>query len=156
MKTVTRVVVSVLLCLVAACAPAAPTPMPTPEPTPTPIWILATRVEHLVGVWVGNFRWHDGIRYERREADGTIWAWYEQGVDEVGPRLAGRFWFEDGVCYEEEGDICSPVGSYRVYLEIVGGSAVGLRFEVIDDWEPECVWRLYARRQKWTRVDRWD
>jgi hypothetical protein len=45
------VLVMVLLSLVAACAPAAPTPTRTPEPNPTPVEALATKPEHLAGIW---------------------------------------------------------------------------------------------------------
>jgi hypothetical protein len=69
------------------------------------------------------------------------------------PAGSTRFWFEDGVYYEDFG-ACLSIGSYRTYLQIRGGQAVGLRFEVIGDKviPPECTrdWRMSYR---FVRVD---
>ena len=65
MRRATAVLVMAVLSLVAACAPAAPTPTRTPEPTPTPVWVLATKVDHMVGTWLAEFQWVERKRYER-------------------------------------------------------------------------------------------
>jgi hypothetical protein len=91
--------------------------------------------------------------YHRFEADGTTCWKYSREELEEHPRVRGRFWFEDGVYYEED-STCFPIGSYRAYLEIEGGRAVGLRFEEIDDSDPSCSDRRLRRAGKYTRVDR--
>ena len=154
MKKATAVLAMVVISLVAACAPATPTPTPTPQPAPTPVEVLATKPEHLEGIWVMQWVGLQGIqRYERFEADGTVSHERTRDLVEEHPIFDGRFWFEDGVYYEES-QACDPIGSYRAYLEIEGGTAVGLRFEVVDDWDPSCQERRYRRQTKWTRVDR--
>jgi hypothetical protein len=148
MKTVTWVVAIALLCLVAACAPAAPTPTPTPEPRPTPVEVLATKPEHLAGLWTAVE--YDRRLYIRFEPDGTM----KWDYDVAEPtRAQERFWFEDGVYYEES-SYCVPIGSYRAYLRIEEGRAVALRFEVIDDSDPSCLLRRERRFYRYLRVDR--
>jgi hypothetical protein len=153
-KKAVAITVILVLHLVAACAPAAPTPTPTPDPTPTPIEVLATKPEHLAGTWfnpAGAPAQGRGLYY-RFAADGTIsWAYTLQGLQE-NPKTEARFWFEGGVYYEE-GQICVPIGSYRVHLEINEGRAVGLRFEEIDDSDRSCYERNWERRVKYVRVD---
>jgi hypothetical protein len=142
--------VAIALSLVAACATAAPTPTPTPEPTPTPGWVLATKPEHLAGLWS---TWYVHSRwYHRFEKDGTTCSKTEEF--EQCPEHASRFWFEDGVYYEEDRG-CDPIGSYRVYLQIEGGRALRLRFEEIDDSDPSCLERREIRSTAYSRVDRW-
>jgi hypothetical protein len=118
MKNTAATLLMLVLSVVTACAPSVPTPAPTPEPTPTPAWVLATKPDHLVGIWRGKYKYSEGWLYERVEADGTIWYWWEAGVGEGhGTRGPRRFWFEDGVYYAQS-DICDPIGSYRAYLKI--------------------------------------
>ena len=152
-KKAFAVIVIVVLCLVAACGPSAPapTPTPTPEPAPTPAWVLATKPEHLAGIWFVQDLLSG--RYVLIEADGTVWHELTRDLVEEHPIFDGRFWFEDGVYYQE-GHSCNPIGSYRAYLEIEGGRAVGLRFEEIDDSDPDCWKRKHRMSIKWTRVDR--
>jgi hypothetical protein len=149
-KKATAVVVIIVLSLATACAPAAPTPTPTPEPKPTRVKVLATNPEHLAGTWLVEAQLGGrGFRHYRFEADGTIWY---QRVYEDFQLFEGRFWFEDGVYYEES-DVCFPIGSYRAYLEIEGGRAVRIRFEVIDDWDRSCTDRRLWRTASYVRVD---
>ena len=68
-------------------------------------------------------------------------------------RPRARFWFEDGVYYQQ-GDSCDPIGSYRAYLEIEEGQAVRLRFEEIDDSDPSCEARWGRKSLEYYRVDR--
>jgi hypothetical protein len=150
MKTVTLVVVLILLILVAACAPAAPTP--TPEPRPTPVWVLATKPEHLAGLWYHPFNTAvlTGSWYYQFMPDGTV----KWEMDREEPTAnSGRFWFEEGVYYQE-GDDCFGIGSYRAYLRIEKGRAVALRFEEIDDSDPSCVGRREQKLQTCYWVDR--
>jgi hypothetical protein len=149
-KKATAVFVMLVLSLAAACAPTAPTPTPTREPTPAPVEVLATKPEHLAGIWAVEAQLGGrGFRHYRFEADGTI---SYQRVYEDFQLFGGRFWFEDGVYYEESED-CFPIGSYRAYLEIEGGRAVRLRFEVIDDWDQSCTERRLWRTAPYRRVD---
>jgi hypothetical protein len=138
--------------LLVACA-SQPAPTPTREPTATPVEVLATKPEHLAGLWFSPRRAVVGPGlYHRFEADGTIRWEYSREELEEHPTNRGRFWFEDGVYYEE-GDTCFPIGSYRAYLEIEGGRAVGLRFEEVDDSDPSCSERRLRRKDKCTRLD---
>ena len=154
MKKAFAVVVIVVLSLVAACGPSAPapTPTPTPLPSPTPVEVLATKPEHLVGIWfvpdMIDARW-----YVQYKADGTFGGEWSRDLVEEHPIFEGRCWFEDGVYYEES-QHCNLIGSYRAYLEIEGARAVGLRFEEIDDSDPDCWKRRHRLLIKWTRVDR--
>jgi hypothetical protein len=147
-KKAVAVFVMVVLSFAAACAPSAPTPTRTPEPTPTPVEVLATKPEHLEGIWFNTY--YGSITrgvYYRIEADGTIyWAYTLEDLQE-NPDVQARFWFEDGVYYEE-GYICAPIGCYRAYLEIEEGRAVGLRFE-----DPSCFERRREKRLRYVRVD---
>jgi hypothetical protein len=151
-KRAIAVIVFVVLHLVAACAPAAPAPTRTPEPTATPVEVLATKSEHLAGLWFNPAGASGRGLYYRFEAHGTVsWAYTLEDLRE-NPKVEGRFWFEGGIYYEE-GQICVPIGSYRVYLDIDEGRAVGLRFEEIDDSDRSCYERSYERRVKYVRVD---
>jgi hypothetical protein len=153
-KKATVVLLMLVLSLVAACAPAAPAPTRTPEPTP--VEVLATKPEHLEGIWqlggdVGfSPTW--GGRYYRWDADGTVW-WAED--PEVTTNLfSAQYWFEDGLYYEGESQVCIRTGSYEAYLEIQEGRAVRLRLQVIDDADvlEDCTRRLrYA--SSFRRVD---
>jgi WD40 repeat protein len=134
--------------------PAAAALAPAPEATATPGEILASKPEHLAGIWFNPIgeTWGTGGPYFRFEADGTV----KRGdtFDELqgNPFIDGRFWFEDGVYYEE-GPLCLPLGSYRVYLESEEGRAVRLRFEEIDDSDPSCDERSMVRQAQFVRVD---
>jgi hypothetical protein len=123
MKMVTLVAVVAVLCLVVACAPPAPTPTPTLEPVPLPLWIVATEPEHLKGTWFVEAYMAD--HYFRWDEDGTIW---------LGdpPNKWGRFWFEEGLYYEERPDL-PGIGVYEAHLQIQEGRAVRLRMEVVED-----------------------
>ncbi len=135
MKKATAVVVMAVLSLVAACAPAAPTPTPTPEPAPTPVWILASEPEHLEGIWILYFGGVD--LYHSWDAEGTVWQSRDPKHDT--PNMWRRFWFEEGVYYEESPG-CPGIGVYEAHLEIRGGRAVRLRMKVIKDTrEMECT-----------------
>ena len=152
LKKAIAVMVIVVLHLVAACAPAAPTPTPTPEPRPTPVEVLATKPEHLAGLWLAppTLLGDHASLYFRFEADGTVkWDATSENLDQ-NPWHEGRFWFEQGVYYE---DSLGCVGSYHAYLEIEGGRAVGLRFEEIEDRHPHCQERRMSRLVKFERVD---
>jgi hypothetical protein len=125
-KAAAVVVVLVILSLAVGCGTPAPTRTPTPQPTGTPVEVLATKGEHLVGIWF------DGDSYGRYEADGTItWAESMANLNTGQYCQAGRFWFEDGIYYEEsfyyEGAFgCEP------YLRIEEGRAVRLRLHVVE------------------------
>jgi len=79
----------------------------------------------------------------------------QDGLEEC-PEDGTRFWFEDGVYYEDFG-ACPTIGAYRAYLEIEGGRAVGLRFEEVEETvssrDGVCnrAWRM---ENKFGRVDR--
>jgi hypothetical protein len=152
-KNTAATLLMLVLSAVTACAPSVPTPTPTPEPTPTPVWVLAAKPEHLVGLWfngAGAPPGQPGL-YQQFEADGTIrYGLSLKDLQEFGDR--GRFWFEDGVYYEET-DMCFPIGSYRAYLEIEGARAVGLRFDEIEDSDPSCRNRRFTYRTDFSRVD---
>ena len=153
MTKTTAVLVVVVLSLVAACAPAAPTPTRAPEPTATLAEVRATKPEHLAGIWVVPWDNPDGQLYVRFEGDGIMCHTYSPQELEECPADGTRFWFEDGVYYEDFGQ-CLTIGSYRAYLEIQGGQAVGLRFEVIGDtrYVSECN-RDYRMTYRFARVD---
>ena len=153
MKKAIAVLLMVVLHLVTACAPAAPTPTRTPEPTATPIEVLATKPEHLEGIWLNRTSPYAGPpRYYRFEADGTVKSGESLEELQENPFIDGRFWFEGGVYYEE-GQYCVPIGSYRAYLNIEEGRAVALRFEEIDDSDPSCFERSWPRQGEFVRVD---
>jgi hypothetical protein len=152
-KKAIAVIVMVVLSVVAACAPAAPAPTPTAEPTPTPVEVLATKPEHLAGIWLNPHARPVEPReyYFRWETDGTFK--YAHTLERLESRTPHeRFWFEEGVYYEES-SYCDPIGSYRVWLEIEEGRAVGLRFEEIDDSDPSCSDRRRERSIRVVRVD---
>jgi hypothetical protein len=125
-KKAVAVVVMAVLGLATACAPAAPTPTRAPEPTPMPVEVLATKGEHLVGIWF------DGASYGRYEADGTItWAESLANLDTGQFCQGGRFWFEDGIYYEESFYWKGAFGC-EPYLRIEEGRAVRLRLHVVE------------------------
>jgi hypothetical protein len=134
-RAVAIVVMVVVLTVAAACAPSAPAATRTPQPTPTPVEVLATKPEHLAGIWRlgggGAESLTYGGRYYRWAPDGTVW-WAED-AEMTTNLFSARFWFEDGVYYEGRSQVCYRTGSYEVYLEIEGGRAVRLRLQVIDD-----------------------
>jgi hypothetical protein len=153
-KKATAVVVMAVLSLATGCSASAPTRTPTPEPTLTPVWVLATKPEHLAGVWFnarGEVFAGEG-EYYRFETAGSIKAAATLQQLQENPYIQGTFWFEDGVYYEE-GQLCLPIGSYRAYLDIEEGRAIRLRFEEIDDSDRSCYERSYARRMTYVRVD---
>jgi hypothetical protein len=119
-------VMAVLLILTTACAGAAPTPTRTPESAATPVEVLATKGEHLVGIWF------DGASYGRYEADGSI-TWAESMANLGIPQYCqgGRFWFEDGTYYEESFYYEGAFGC-EAYLRIEEGRAVRLRLHVVE------------------------
>jgi hypothetical protein len=140
------VIVIVVLCAVAACTPAAPTPTPTPEPTPTEVEVLATKPEHLEGVWLDA----EAQQYQRWDADGTIrGARNAEDLDKESS-FVGLFWFEEGMYYEDSPVWCEGIGVYRVYLRIEAGRAVRLRTELVED---PCPDRRTAYRRPVVRAD---
>jgi hypothetical protein len=149
MKNTAATLLMLVLSIATACAPAAPTPTPTPEPTPAPVELLATKPEHLEGIWFNPLGVAGG-RYYLFGADGTIYGPTLKDAQEK-TRWHGKFRFEDGVFYEEESVTCTSIGSYRVYLTIQEGRAVILRFEEIDD--STCLTRSLERRLNYVRVD---
>ena len=148
-----RVLLMLVVCLATACSGATPPPTQTPEPTPTPVEVLATKPEHLEGTWFIRDTGRSGqLYYIRCDADGTMWCRQDRGQMQEDFEVCGRFWFEDGVYYEDS-DTCFVTGSYQAYLEIEAGQAVGLRFEEVDDSDPSCWMRLALRPGTWFRVD---
>jgi hypothetical protein len=155
-RKATVVVMMTALSLATACGPAAPTPTRAPEPTATPAEVRATKPEHLAGIWqlggeVGfSPTW--GGRYYRWDPDGTVW-WAED--PEMATNLfSASYWFEDGVYYEGESQVCLRTGSYEAYLEIQDGRAVRLRLRLIDEADvlEDCTRRVrYAA--SFRRVD---
>ena len=127
-RKVVAMSVMVVLSLASACAPVAPMPMPTPEPKPSPVWILASEPGHLEGIWF--FRYAMADNYFWWGADGTIWKTKE--AKENTRDIWGRFWFEEGVYYEERVGV-PGIGSYEAHLEIQEGRAVRLRMKVVED-----------------------
>ena len=120
--------------LMTACAVEPATPTRAPEPTATPAEVLATKPEHLAGIWRlgGNIESKTfGGRYYRWDPDGTVW-WAED-PEMTTTLFSASYWFEDGVYYEGESPVCLRVGSYQVYLAIEGGRAVRLRMQVVED-----------------------
>jgi hypothetical protein len=94
MKNTAATLLMLVLSVVTACAPSVPTPTPTPEPTPAPVEVLATRPQHLEGIWFNPY-WglYSGEgRYYLFDADGTI---YGQTLEEVQEKTwpQGEFWF---------------------------------------------------------------
>jgi hypothetical protein len=153
MKNTAATLLMTVLSLVAACAPATPTPTRTPEATATPVEVLATKPEHLEGTWLIRYAGPSGrLYYMRWDADGTMWCRQDRGQMQEDYEVCGRFWFEDGVYYEDS-DACFVTGSYRAYLTIEGGQAVELRFEEVDDSDLSCRLRLSLRVCTWSRVD---
>ena len=144
MKRATVLLVMLVLGLVTACSPAAPTP--TPEPTPTPADVLATKPEHLAGIWLDG----EAQQYQRWDADGTIWGARNLEDLRENPEFVGRFWFEDGLYHEDEGLWCDGIGVYRVYLRIRGGRADRLYTKVVKD---PCLDRRIAYARPVSRVD---
>jgi hypothetical protein len=88
--------------------------------------------------------------YYRFEADGTIRGGDSLEERQESPLIEG--WFEGGVYYEES-QLCLPIGSYRAYLYIEEGKAVGLRFEEVDDNDPDCWKHSRSKMVKFVRVD---
>jgi hypothetical protein len=130
------VIVIMVLSLLVACAPPAPTPTLAAQPTATLAEVRVTKAEHLAGIWrLGGgedlFSPTYGGRYYRWDPDGTVW-WAENS-DMTGTLFSTRYWFEDGVYYEEESSVCLGNGSYGAYVVIEGGTAARLRLEVIED-----------------------
>jgi len=130
-KKAIAVMVMVVLSLVTACTPAAPTPTLPPEPTATPVWVRATKPEHLTGIWrlfMGDWEppW-----YYRWDADGTVW--WGKDPEITTNVFSAKFWFEDGLYHEDESPDCDGLGIYEIDLEIQGGRAVRLRFNLIED-----------------------
>lgn len=152
-KKAAAVVVMVVACLAASCTAAAPTPTRAPETTPTPVEVLATKAEHLEGTWLIRYAGPSAALYNNRwDADGTMWCLRNRGQMQGDWEVCGTFWFEDGIYYEDS-DACFVTGSYRAYLTIEGGQAVGLRFEEVDDSDLSCRLRLSLRVCTWSRVD---
>ena len=142
-------VVCLLAILLLGCAGLTP----TPEPTATPAVVRATKPEHLAGTWLVPWDHLYGTLYVRFEGDGTMCEAYSQQESEECSDDWTRFWFEDGVYYEDFG-ACQFVGAYRAYLHIKGGRAVGLAFERIYDPDvaPGCM-RQKRMLYEFVRVD---
>jgi hypothetical protein len=131
-KGATAVSVIVAFSLATACAPALPTPTATPEPTATPVEVLATRPEHIAGVWSAWNGWY--IRYS---ADGTTKYSRALGVLDTVPEGQGEFWFE-GEVFREESPDCDAVAAYEIRLDIRDGRVVRLLFRTIEEVYPAC------------------
>lgn len=155
-RTATTVVVVLVLSIATACAPAAPTPTRAPQPRPTPVEVRATQPEHMAGIWrlggdVGfSPTW--GGRYYRWDPDGTVW-WAED-AEMTENLFSAKYWFEDGVYYEEASQVCIRTGSYEAYLQIQEGRAVRLRLQLIDDAPvlDDCM-RRFRYTASFLRVD---
>jgi hypothetical protein len=143
-RRATVVVAIAMLSVVTACTTAAPTP--TPEPTPTPVEILATKPEHLAGIWFDG----QAQQYQQWDADGTIKGARDAEDLDQESSFVGTFWFEEGVYYEDSPIWCVEMGAYKVYLRIEAGKAVGLRMELVED---PCLDRRQAYRRRMVRVD---
>jgi hypothetical protein len=141
--------VSVILAfgLVTACAPAPPTPTPTPEPTATPAEVLATKPEHIAGIWSAWNEWY--IRYS---PDGTTKYSRALGLLDTLPEGQGEFWFE-GEVFREESPDCEAIAAYEIRLDIREGRVVRLLFETIEDPYPACHTRTERYRRPLYRVD---
>jgi hypothetical protein len=145
-KTAIPIVMAVLT-MAAACTPADPTATPTPKPTATPVEVRATKVEHLVGIW------SDGDSYGRHEADGTItWAESIENLDIPHLCAGGRFWFVDGIHYEES-FYCEGVFGCEAYLRIQDGRAVRLRLHAVEVPDQPCDVLSLTRDRILVRVD---
>jgi hypothetical protein len=155
-KSAAAVVMMVIVCLAASCTTAAPTPTRAPEPTATPAEVRATKPEHLEGIWrLGGevaFGPTYGGRYYRWDSDGTVW--WADDPEMTTNLLSAIYWFEDGVYYEGESQVCVRTGSYEAYLAIEEGRAVRLRLQLVDDADvlEDCTRRVrYA--SSFRRVD---
>jgi hypothetical protein len=137
-----------VLSLVASCAPAAPTPTRTPQPTATLVEVRATEPQHLAGIWF------DGAAYLRFEADGT--AKVAETIENLDKCpdfcMHGRYWFEDGIYYEEP-PICVGIFAYEAYLRIEGGRAVRAHKTVIEVPDEPCPDLKLGTQRVLTRVD---
>jgi hypothetical protein len=145
-KKAAVILVVVVLHLATACAPSAPTVTPTPEPTATPVWVLATKPEHLEGIWLDA----EAQQYQQWTADGTISGAYNVEDLDKESSFVGTFWFEEGIYYEDSPIWCIGTGAYKVYLRIEAGRAVRLRMELVED---PCLDRRQAYRRPVVRVD---
>lgn len=125
------VIVLIVVGLASACAPAAPTPTLTPEPTAAPVIVRATKPEHLTGTWKLYIGQVEPPWYYRWDTDGTVW-WAKDG-EITTDVFSAKFWFEDGLYHEDESPSCDGLGIYEIDLEIQGGRAVRLRFNLIED-----------------------
>ena len=149
------VVVILVLSLVAACAPAAPTPTRTPEPIATPIWLLVSKPAQLEGIWLWTepipFDRSFGGGYYRWDADGTVW--WANDADMAANLFSAKFWFEDGLYYEDESPICPGIGVYKLHLAVEGGRAVRLRMQLIEERGGWCSRINRYENKTWRRVD---
>ena len=146
MKNSAATLLMLVLSIVTACAPAAPTPTRTPEPTATPVEVRATKPEHLAGIW------YDGASYQRWEADGSITI--AESVENLDSDyvMTGRFWFEDGIYYEEP-PVCLSILVYEAYLQIEQGRAVRARLTIIEEPDPPCEGYRPGTQRRLMRVD---
>jgi hypothetical protein len=146
----------IALHLVTACASTAPTATSTPQPKATPVEVLATKPEHLEGIWLWWDYRHtmpgssEGGPYYRWDADGTVW-WADR-AEMTGNPFTAKFWFEDGRYHEDENHNCIGTGVYEVYLRIEGGRAIRLRMQLIEDG-PDCGFRRGRYPRGFVRVD---
>jgi hypothetical protein len=145
-KNTATTLLMLLLTLVAACAPAAPTPTRIPEPTPTAVWILATEPEHLAGIW------DDGAAYVRYAADGTETIAASIELLDSDYVMTGKFWFEDGLFYEEP-PVCISLFVCEFYLRIEEGRAVRARYTIIEEPDPPCPGYRKGTQRHLVRVD---
>jgi hypothetical protein len=152
-KNATATLLMIVLTMVTACAPAAPTPTRPPEPTATPAVVRATKPAHLTGLWLVPWDHPRGQLYVRFAGDGTMCEAHSQQELADCSDDCTRFWFEDGVYYEDFGG-CQHIGAYRAYLDIKGGRAVGVAFEMVHDPDsvPACN-RQWRMSYKFIRVD---
>jgi hypothetical protein len=144
-KKATVVFVMLVLSLVTACAPAAPTPTLGPA-RPTPVEVLATKPEHLASLWF------DGASYQRYEPDGTITV--AESIENLDSDyvMTGRFWFKDGIYYEEP-PVCMSLLVYEAYLQIEEGRAVRARLTIIEEPDPPCSGYGRGTQRRLERVD---
>lgn len=92
--------------------------------------------------------------YYRWDVDGTVWM--ARDAQMTRNLFSAKFWFEDGLYYEDEGPACNNTLVYEIYLRIEGGRAVGLRMEYVDQFGPSaegCTPITQTISKSWHRVD---
>lgn len=135
-------VIAMALTLAATgCSPSAASVPPTqPPPTPTPE-VLASKVEDVVGLWLGKTCLGHRTHTEYTQ-EGTFCVTVVSG-DAKGMRSdQGKFWFEGtqlkiesegGLCLTAQGEMIACIGTYQVYVTKEGEKPVKLKFVALDD-----------------------